>query len=106
MEEVKDEEVNANIPTTTITNVRVGPPEMRLFGRKIIYDSYKQEDMNEDTIKKILLDVFSVHLNNSLEIDYLENVKADLSIGVNNYENVSKEEFEKTLAKRRTYLHR
>lgn len=40
------------------------------------------------------------------EIDYLENVKADLSIGVNNYENVSKEEFEKTLAKRRTYLHR
>jgi len=40
------------------------------------------------------------------EIEYLNNVNADLGIGVNNYENVSKEEFEKTLAKRRTYLHR
>ena len=72
MEEVKEEKVNANIPTQTMTNVRIGPQEMRLFGRKIIYADYKQEDMNEDTIKKILLDVFSVHLNNSLEIDYLE----------------------------------
>ena len=42
-----------------------------LFCRKIIYADYKQEDMNEDTIKKILIDVFSVHLNNSLEIDEL-----------------------------------
>lgn len=40
------------------------------------------------------------------EIDYLNNVKADLSIGINNYEDMSREEFEKTLAKRRTYLHR
>lgn len=40
------------------------------------------------------------------EIEYLNNVKADLSIGVNYYENVSRDEFEKTLAKRRTYLHR
>ena len=72
MEEVKEEKVNANIPTQTMTNVRIGPPEMRLFGRKIIYADYKQEEMNEDTIKKILIDVFSVHLNNSLEIDYLE----------------------------------
>lgn len=40
------------------------------------------------------------------ELEYLNNVKADLSIGVNNYKNVSKDEFEKTLAKRRTYLHR
>ena len=44
--------------------------------------------------------------NLTSEIKYLENVKADLSIGVNHYEAVSKEEFEKTLAKRRTYLNR
>ena len=34
---------------------------------------------------------------------YLNNVKDDLSIGRNYYENVSREEFEKTLAKRRTF---
>ena len=72
MEEVKEEKVNANIPTQTMTNVRIGPQEMRLFGRKIIYADYKQDEMNENTISKILNDVFSVHLNNSLEIDYLE----------------------------------
>ena len=40
------------------------------------------------------------------EIEYLNDINADLGIGVNNYENVSREEFEKTLAKRRTHLHR
>jgi len=52
--------------------------------------------------------VASKYTNHELteELEYLNNVKADLSIGVNNYENVSREEFEKTLAKRRTHLHR
>ena len=39
-------------------------------------------------------------------IEYLNNVDADLNAGINNYEYISREEFEKTLAKRRIYLHR
>ena len=50
----------------------IGPSEYRLFGRKVIYADYKEEDMNALTISKILNDVFSVHLQNSNEIDYLE----------------------------------
>ncbi len=49
-----------------------GPFEYRLFGRKIIYADYLPEEMNEQTITKILNDVFSVHLRNANEIDYLE----------------------------------
>lgn len=49
-----------------------GPGEYRLFGRKVIYADYKPEEMNEETITKILNDVFNVHLYNANEIDYLE----------------------------------
>lgn len=49
-----------------------GPGEIRLFGRKVIYADYLPEDMNAETITKILNDVFSVHLQNANEIDYLE----------------------------------
>ena len=34
--------------------------------------NYTEDEMNENTIKKILNDVFSVHLQNANEIDYLE----------------------------------
>ena len=49
-----------------------GPGETRLFGRKVIYADYLPKDMNAETIAKILNDVFSVHLQNANEIDYLE----------------------------------
>lgn len=74
-------EVNTNETSTTIsiptstppTNNKLnGPDEMYLFGRKIIYADYKEEDINANTIAKILNDVFSLHLQNSNEIDYLE----------------------------------
>lgn len=51
---------------------RIAPEELRLFGRKVIYADYKPEEMNTDTITKILNDVFSVHMQNAGEIDYLE----------------------------------
>ena len=66
-----------NLTTTVEKNiiqpvVSIGPNEYRLFGRKIIYADYKEEEMNAKTIEKILNDVFSIHLQNSNEIDYLE----------------------------------
>ena len=62
---------NATIPTSQPI-VAVGPQEWRLFGRKIIYADYLPEQLNEQTITTILNDVFSVHLRNANEIDYLE----------------------------------
>lgn len=59
-------------PSDTITPARIGPAELRLFGRKVIYADYEPEEMNTDTITKILNDVFSVHIQNASEIDYLE----------------------------------
>ena len=66
------ENSNAQIPTSTPNNTPIGPGEYRMFGRKVIYADYREEDMNAETIKKILNDVFSVHLQNAGEIDYLE----------------------------------
>lgn len=64
---------NAQIPTSAPAQKHLnGPDERYLFGRKVIYADYKEEDMNADTIAKILNDVFSLHLQNSNEIDYLE----------------------------------
>ena len=70
------ENINNIDRPTTILQVPIGPVEQRLFGRKIIYADYLPEDMNALTITKILNDVFSVHLKNSSEIDYLENTVA------------------------------
>ena len=50
----------------------VAPNEIRLFGRKVIYADYYPEEMNESTIQKILNDVFTIHVQNASEIDYLE----------------------------------
>ena len=55
-----------------IQPVQIAPAELRLYGRKVIYADYNPEDMNAATITKILNDVFSVHLQNANEIDYLE----------------------------------
>lgn len=69
---MENEEQCTNRPTDKPVTQPIGPQEIRLFGRKIIYADYKEEDMNTDTITKILNDVFSVHLQNANEIDYLE----------------------------------
>ena len=62
---------NAQRPTDTpVTAVVQEPP--RFFGRKIIYADYEEKDLNEKTIETILNNVFSTHMQNASEIDYLE----------------------------------
>lgn len=63
---------NLERPTDTPIIRNIGPSELRLFGRKIIYADYNENDMNVDTITKIMNDVFSIHMQNANEIDYLE----------------------------------
>ena len=43
------------------------------YGRRILYSSYTQEELNKTTITEILNDVFPIHLFNRSEISYLEN---------------------------------
>lgn len=70
---MNDENINNAERPTNIPVIRnIGPSELRLFGRKIIYADYNEDDMNVDTITKIMNDVFSVHMQNANEIDYLE----------------------------------
>ena len=66
-------ENNTNVerPSSTPISTVIGPQEWYMFGRKTIYADYTEEQMNAQTIAKILNDVFSVHLENSNEIDYL-----------------------------------
>ena len=63
---------NIQRPATQSFIGQIAPKEIRLFGRKIIYANYNEEDMNTETITKIMNDVFSVHMQNASEIDYLE----------------------------------
>lgn len=42
------------------------------FGRKVLYSSYTQKDLNAETVTKILNDVFPLHLSNRADIKYLE----------------------------------
>lgn len=63
---------NIQRPATQSFIGQIAPKEIRLFGRKIIYADYNEEDMNTETITKIMNDVFSVHMQNASEIDYLE----------------------------------
>jgi len=72
-EPVIDNNPNVSIPVETPFIQNIGPLEARLFGRKVIYADYTEEQMNTETITTILNDVFSVHLQNANEIDYLEN---------------------------------
>ena len=71
---VENTNVNATRPTDVnpVSPVTIAPAELRLYGRKVIYADYYPEDMDENTITKILNDVFSVHTQNASEIDYLE----------------------------------
>lgn len=42
------------------------------YGRKVLYSSYTQKELNSATIKEILNKVFPIHLFNRKDIDYLE----------------------------------
>ena len=67
-ETMENQELDRNTaqrPTDTPVPAIIGPKEVRLFGRKVIYADYTEDEMNADTIAKILNDVFSVHLQNS-----------------------------------------
>ena len=80
-EKMKNEEMKTTeTPVENNTNAQLPTKEpyalvredTRLYGRKIIYADYEPEEMDAYTITKILTDVFSIHLQNSNEIDYLE----------------------------------
>ncbi len=62
-----------DVPIPTDKPILPVQDEVRLFGRHIIYADYEPQEMNEQTITQILNDIFSVHLQNSREINYLEN---------------------------------
>ena len=44
----------------------------KCYGRKILYSSYTQRELNKQIIMDILNKVFPIHLANFKEIDYLE----------------------------------
>lgn len=71
-EKMENENKNIPMPTVNPYNQVTGPAELRLFGRKVLYADYLPEEMNEQTIAKIMNDLFSVHLRNASQIDYLE----------------------------------
>lgn len=69
---------NAVLPTKDYVEV-IGPQVAQFYGRKILYDDFLPEDVNsEDTSKNakvigdILTHIWSSHLQNANEIDYLE----------------------------------
>jgi len=63
----------ASRPVEATNNpVQIAPPELRMFGRKVIYADFHADEMNAETIAKILNDVFTIHVQNASEIDYLE----------------------------------
>lgn len=41
------------------------------YGRKVLYSSYTQNELNKETIKEIINKVFPIHLYNWKDIDYL-----------------------------------
>jgi SPP1 family phage portal protein len=68
----------ATVPTKDYV-VHYGPPVAQFYGRKILYDDYLPEDVNTDNGKEnakiigdILNHVWSSHMQNANEIDYLE----------------------------------
>ena len=70
---IVDEVVEDSNPSIPTSNPAIPENTVRLYGRKIIYADYEPEDMDENVITTILNDVFSLHLQNSSEILYLEN---------------------------------
>lgn len=70
---IKTQEINEDVQIPTNEPMLPTQNETRLYGRRVIYTDFEPEEMNEETIKNILVDVFSIHLQNSNEINYLEN---------------------------------
>lgn len=54
------------------TNVEIKP--RGCFGRKVLYSSYKQEELTDTVIKEIINKVFPIHLFNWQDICYLEDI--------------------------------
>ena len=48
------------------TNIEIRP--RGCFGRKVLYASYKQEELNDSVIKEIINKVFPIHLFNWQDI--------------------------------------
>ena len=83
-----NETINTNTEqTSTVTNTTktfadyvkvIGPEIAQFYGRKVLYDDYLPKDLNGDTttniknITDILTHIWSSHLENANEIDYLE----------------------------------
>lgn len=68
----------ATIPTNDYYKV-IGPEVAQFYGRKVLYDDYLPKDINGDnnsknakTIGDILTHIWSSHMQNANEIDYLE----------------------------------
>lgn len=74
------ENTQVNTTTTTSDYIKViGPEVAQFYGRKVLYDDYLPEDINTDNyqenakiIGEILTHIWSSHLQNANEIDYLE----------------------------------
>ena len=70
--------VTATIPTNDYYKV-LGPEVAQFYGRKVLYDDYLPEEINTDDnsqnakiIGDILTHIWSSHMQNANEIDYLE----------------------------------
>lgn len=75
---MNDENINNAERPTDIPVIRnIGPSELRLFGRKVIYVDYNEDDMNVDTITKIMNDVFYIKYIDDNDIVYWYDRKLD-----------------------------
>ena len=79
-ENIKEKTSSATRPVSEQDYVKlVGPPVAQFYGRKVLYDDFLPEDVNSNNVDEnakiigeILTNVWSSHLQNSNEIDYLE----------------------------------
>ena len=46
----------------------------KFYGRKVLYSSYTQRELNKEVIIEIINKVFPIHLANFKDIDYLEKI--------------------------------
>ena len=86
MDNTENNQTNTETVTSVTTTVPtadyfkfVGPEVAQFYGRKVLYDDYLPEDVNSSnsnknaqTIGDILNHIWSTHLQNANEIDYLE----------------------------------
>lgn len=78
MDSTENTKNTVTVPTADYYKV-VGPEVAQFYGRKVLYDDYLPEEVNTDDtsnnakiIGEILTHVWSSHLENANEIDYLE----------------------------------